>query len=604
MQRRGSALFLFITAACLLLMFPQSIFADRSCSLTVHSYISQSGDEIDGTYAEGQSLPDDAFPLSGTVYSIWKVGDVTTQSIDDTVTLCACHMNEKFIELLTPGGLSPSTLSNQGESYYRIAEIQDAWDKAPKDETALTELVKTRGTALPPSDIDGVTHSDDLSRGLYVLAITQLPDRDDLRVISGHAPILLMLPQINTQAEGAEGESFDPDNLWIYDVSVYPKSRTLESGKKILLPDMTLKDADDCETGSTLSFISYINLPNLGDSSNYDEIVLDDIMTDGMHHKEIRKVVCGDWIGEDNLSFDLIAAYRELSPSSDYSAAGTEHGFTLSLTDEGLGKINSLACNSGLYVIYDALLGTNAAVGTEGPEANESIWTVSTDRTPAFYTLRSPLAYAATYCINLKKTGLSDASEARFCVRLGDSLQYFEKTGVGVYTAQGTTAREDSVSALSPAPDGLLRIRGLDSGTYTIAETRTGTGHSLLTTPLTVTLTGEAATGSLVKAALNLGSAESIPLSVSAVNGGIAELSISNEAMITPLKAGDNGYWKVAACILIFSIMLLGALMIRKRRLESGEGPLADRLLMTTDKTSAEEYQNEKKQDRSTAKTG
>lgn len=603
MQRRGSALFLFITAACLLLMFPQSIFADRSCSLTVHSYISQSGDESDGTYADGQSIPDDASPLSGAVYSIWKVGDVTSQTISDTVTLCACHMDEQFIELLIPGGLSPDSRSNGSESDYQLSEIQDAWDKAPKDETVLTELVKSHGSALPPSDIDGVTRSDNLSQGLYVLAITQFPGRDDLRVLSGHAPILLMLPQLNTQAMSTEGEPLDPDNLWIYDVSVYPKSRTLESGKKILLPDMTLKDADDRETGSTLSFISYINLPNLGDSSNYDEIALDDIMTDGLHHKEIRRVVCGDWLGEENLSYNLIDAFKELSPTSDYSASGTEHGFTLSLTDKGLSKINSLTGNSGLYVIYDALLGANAAVGTEGPEANESIWNVSTDRTTASHTLRSPLAYAATYGINLKKTGLPNASEARFCVRFGDRLLYFEKTGAGIYTAQGTTAHEDSLSALSPAPDGLLRIRGLDSGSYTIAETKTGAGHSLLTSPLTVTLTGEAGSGSLVKAELGLGSANPISLSVSADNGGIAELSVSNEAMITPLKAGDNSYWKVAACILVFSIMLLGALMIRKRRLESGEDPLADRLLMTTDRVSAEDYQNEKKRDQNRAKT-
>ena len=367
---------------------------------------------------------------------------------------------------------------------------------------------------------------------------------------------------------------------------------------------MTLKDADDRETGSTLSFISYINLPDLGDRSNYDEIALDDIMTDGLHHKEIRRVVCGDWLGEENLSYDLINAYKELSPSSDYTVRDTEQGFTLSITDEGLNKINSLTCNSGLYVIYDALLGANAAVGTEGPEANESIWTVSTDRTPAGYTLRSPLCYAASYGINLKKTGLSDTSQARFRICLGDSLLYFEKTGAGIYTAQGTEPLEDTVSALSPEPDGLLQIRGLDSASYTIAETRTEAGHSLLTSPLTVTLTGEAGSGSLVKAVLSFGSADPIPLSISEDNGGIAELSVSNEAMITPLKAGDNGYWKVAAWILVFSIMLLGALIIRKRRPENSEGLSTDHLLMNRDRTSAEEHQNEKKQDQNTAKTG
>ena len=285
MQRIGSALFLFIPAILLIFMFPQKISAGRSCSLTVHSYVSQCGDENDGTYADGQNVPDDASPLSGADYSLWKVGDVTTQNLDGTVTICACHINDEFLKLLIPGGLSPDIGGGEQEPFYQLADIQDAWNKAVRDETELTELVKSNGSTLPSSDIDGETRADDLAEGLYVLAITHVPDRDDLRILSGHAPILLMLPQINTAEINIEGEVSDPDHLWIYDVSVYPKSRTLESGKKILLSDMTLRDADDRETGSTISFISYINLPNPGDSCNYNEAVLDDNMTGGLYYK-------------------------------------------------------------------------------------------------------------------------------------------------------------------------------------------------------------------------------------------------------------------------------------------------------------------------------
>ena len=96
MQRIGSALFLFIPAILLIFMFPQKISAGRSCSLTVHSYVSQCGDENDGTYADGQNVPDDASPLSGADYSLWKVGDVTTQNLDGTVTICACHINDEL----------------------------------------------------------------------------------------------------------------------------------------------------------------------------------------------------------------------------------------------------------------------------------------------------------------------------------------------------------------------------------------------------------------------------------------------------------------------------------------------------------------------------
>lgn len=605
MRRIGSALYLFFTAATLIFTQPYDIFADNPCSLTVHSYISQSGDEVWDTYPESRSVPDDATPLSGAGYSLWKVGDVLTQTLDGTVTVCAGHMNDKFMNFISPDILSPGSGNDGAESYYLLADIQDAWDRAAKNETELNELVRTAGSALPPSGADGSTKATNLSPGLYVLALTQIPDSDDLRILSGHAPVLLTLPQINTARIDAGGETIDPRDLWIYDVSVYPKSRTLESGKKIILSDMTLQDADDRRTGSTLSFVSYINLPNLGDSGHYDEAVLIDNMTDGLIHKKIAKVVYGAWLKDEDLSYDILDMYKELSPSSDYTVSDSDHGFRLSITSEGLEKIDALTFNSGLYVIYEALLGSHAAVGTEGPDTNESIWTIRTDRSRENYTLRSPLVRAATYGIDLMKTGLSDASKARFSISTENGLLYFEKTGEGAYSVQGTKAYADSVSFLSPTPDGHLVIRGLGSDSYTITETGTESGHSLLASPVTVILNGDPATGTLTAAKLGLADRDPVPLSISETNGGIAEISISNEGMITPLKAGDNGYWKVAAFILVFGVLLLAALLLRKRRLDREDrDPCADSLSGNTNLTNAAEVKNEERQEPYTSGPG
>ena len=149
MLRRESALLLFITAALFVLMFPQSIIADRaSCSLTVHSCISQSGDKTSGTAVGDPGVPDDASPLPGVLYSLWKVGDVASQTLDGTVTLCACHINDEFIALLTPGGLPPDAGSPDEEPYYNLSKIQDAWEEAvKKDEAALTEQRERSQTA-------------------------------------------------------------------------------------------------------------------------------------------------------------------------------------------------------------------------------------------------------------------------------------------------------------------------------------------------------------------------------------------------------------------------------------------------------------------------
>ena len=570
MPRKGYTLFLIITAAWLVLMYPQSIFADRSCSLTVHSYISQSSDAGGETHAEEQGVPDDASPLAGAVYSLWKVGDVVSKTLDGTVTYCACNMNDEFMELLIPDDRSSGSINADEDTYYRLAEIQDAWDKVG-DEAALTDLARSFGSALPSSGADGITQAGGLSAGLYVLAITAVPERDDLSVLSGHAPILLTLPQLNTASIGADGEIEDPDDLWIYDVSVYPKSRTLKSGKKILLTDGTPGDADDREIGSTITFISYVNLPDLGNDANYDNAVLDDTMTDGLSHKVISKVVCGAWLMEEEMSRSILDTYKELSPETDYTVSGGEHGFTLSLTDEGLREINAFAGNSGVYVIYDVLMGPEAAVGTEGLNANESEWTVGTDRTGTNCILRSPPVRASAYGIDLIKTGLSNASEARFRISRGDSIVYFDETGSGTYTVSGTDSSEGSLSSLAPAPDGHLCVRGLDAASYTFTEIKTEPGHSLLPSPFTVTLAGDSASGSLARAELKISGSDSIPLTVSENNGGIARVSVSNEGMITPLKAGDNGYVKTAALIFVFGSMLLGALLFRKHRLGRGD---------------------------------
>ncbi len=640
---------------------------DTSCSLTIHASVSQTGAEQEGTYVEGQTIPEDAFPLQGAVYSVWRIGDVEQLVIENTLGMYVCHMSEEFLQLARSfSDISLCELYMDGEAFYPVSDLQDSMDAViNEDEDALVRLVSETGTAMTPTDEDGNTRADGLSVGLYILAMTEVPEDTGAQILRGQAPSLVLLPQLNPAAYVGEGEVRDPENLWLYDICIYPKNQALKSGKKILLPDSSctsddretgstisyasyinlpilamtevpedtgaqilrgqapslvllpqlnpaayvgegevrdpenlwlydiciypknqalksgkkilLPDSsctsDDRETGSTISYASYINLPVLGDGGNFDHISMEDNMSNGLSQAEIKQVAYGPWVPEESLTGQSFDSLHELTRDADYSFSPGPHGFSLELTGQGLNKVNQFSANAGLYVIYDTALDETAPVGTAGAAVNESVWTVSTDRTAAFYTLPPSQTSLTAYGIYLHKKGLNDASRACFEIRRGTQLLFFTQTDAGVYTVSGTDPGNGLISSLHPAPDGQLLLLGLDSESYTFEETATEPGHSLLALPFTVTLTGRFGLGGpLEKAELTIGQKSPIPLSLSESNTGIAELSITNEGVIAPLKTGDNSYIFVAAYIMVFGLLLLTALLIKKRRMNRTAG--------------------------------
>lgn len=547
---------------------------DTSCSLTIHASVSQTGAEQEGTYVEGQTIPEDAFPLQGAVYSVWRIGDVEQLVIENTLGMYVCHMSEEFLQLARRfSDISLCELYMDGEAFYPVSDLQDSMDAViNEDEDALVRLVSETGTAMTPTDEDGNTRADGLSVGLYILAMTEVPEDTGAQILRGQAPSLVLLPQLNPAAYVGEGEVRDPENLWLYDICIYPKNQALKSGKKILLPDSSCT-SDDRETGSTISYASYINLPVLGDGGNFDHISMEDNMSNGLSQAEIKQVAYGPWVPEESLTGQSFDSLHELTRDADYSFSPGPHGFSLELTGQGLNKVNQFSANAGLYVIYDTALDETAPVGTAGAAVNESVWTVSTDRTAAFYTLPPSQTSLTAYGIYLHKKGLNDASRACFEIRRGTQLLFFTQTDAGVYTVSGTDPGDGLISSLHPAPDGQLLLLGLDSESYTFEETATEPGHSLLALPFTVTLTGRFGLGgSLEKAELTIGQKSPIPLSLSESNTGIAELSITNEGVIAPLKTGDNSYIFVAAYIMVFGLLLLTALLIKKRRMNRTAG--------------------------------
>lgn len=547
---------------------------DTSCSLTIHASVSQTGAEQEGTYVEGQTIPEDAFPLQGAVYSVWRIGDVEQLVIENTLGMYVCHMSEEFLQLARSfSDISLCELYMDGEAFYPVSDLQDSMDAViNEDEDALVRLVSETGTAMTPTDEDGNTRADGLSVGLYILAMTEVPEDTGAQILRGQAPSLVLLPQLNPAAYVGEGEVRDPENLWLYDICIYPKNQALKSGKKILLPDSSCT-SDDRETGSTISYASYINLPILGDGGNFDHISMEDNMSNGLSQAEIKQVAYGPWVPEESLTGQSFDSLHELTRDADYSFSPGPHGFSLELTGQGLNKVNQFSANAGLYVIYDTALDETAPVGTAGAAVNESVWTVSTDRTAAFYTLPPSQTSLTAYGIYLHKKGLNDASRACFEIRRGTQLLFFTQTDAGVYTVSGTDPGNGLISSLHPAPDGQLLLLGLDSESYTFEETATEPGHSLLALPFTVTLTGRFGLGGpLEKAELTIGQKSPIPLSLSESNTGIAELSITNEGVIAPLKTGDNSYIFVAAYIMVFGLLLLTALLIKKRRMNRTAG--------------------------------
>ncbi len=516
-----------------------TINPNQKGSITIYKKVENDGQMTKGV--DGLEKEDSRDALKGIEFTALKIADLETKAYNNQAGLYYTKLLPGFSSLAQNLGV---TIKNAGKTdVYKAEDIETAlyeMDHKSGDgstytgETRINDLVRNNGVKFNLTDAQGKTTMTSLNQGLYLIAETD-NSKSSSTVAAPAVPFLVSVPMTNLATIG----SATAGTAWQYDVTVYPKNSTIGVTKKIVADNGTdLIDTDDTQIGSTVHQVIIADAPLLLDEQTYKEFVIHDTMSEGLTFLNVTRVAYG--IAVESNKLNSYSGYTNLVNETDYKvkAASDKHSFDVTLTAAALDKLDKASKGSMVIVEFDAELNSKAEVGPDAAK-NENHPTVTWRNSNTLKkTVEGPVVKVFTYEIDLKKEGLTLPQNAVFTVTEGNSSVSFAKETDGVYHVFGG---DDNASAkverISPASNGTLKIKGLDSKTYTFKEVGTQNGYNLLRSTFDVRLTANnPVDGNLSKAELI---AEGETINIQAA-GGIASLAVVNSKTVT-LKTGGVG---------------------------------------------------------------
>lgn len=203
-----------------------TIDTGKKGSLTIYKYEynpeESAGELSDGTgeAIDAKNVPNDAEPLAGVEFTIYKIADITQTTVaDGNVKL---QYNPKI------AGIDSDKFNKNVTDY---SAVSSAIENAIKDGTL--QPAKKDKTVL---DRDGKTASvtfSDLDLGVYAVKETNAPSQ----VVSKTANFLVSVPMTNKAGDD-----------WLYDIKAYPKNATVYAGINLVKTGTTIKADGTTET--------------------------------------------------------------------------------------------------------------------------------------------------------------------------------------------------------------------------------------------------------------------------------------------------------------------------------------------------------------------
>ena len=474
---------------------------DKTGSITVHKYDITAAEEA-GAYTMGtvaatgeadadleETLND--FAIQGVVFSYLKVGDVMTYTDGDEVRLVYA-VPADLADIL---GISASD-ADMGEEaaedtlYLYSDTINDALANILT--TGNTEAknaieayaAENNAVAMDETNASGVSTARDLDLGLYLIVETSVPED----VTCTTDPFFAQLPF--TDVDGEE---------WLYDLSVYPKNQTGNPTiDKLVKSDETAAEYGDIATGSvgdTLNYQLAIKMPTItSDATKLTQFDISDTISEGLAYNSDARVAV--YSTEEAAKSGNADSADAIFGEGDVPAATISYADgTLSVGFEGdaLAYLNTLS-DKYITVLYTCDVTNDAILGDEGNDNDVALtWTRTNE---AYGNTIEDKALVYTYGINLTKTfsdNNGDFSKVGFVVENttdGYYLTAAEGETDGVYYVTGKAESIDDATTFTPDSDGNLQIVGLEADDYTMVETTTDSGYSLLKDPISISITG------------------------------------------------------------------------------------------------------------------
>ncbi|MBQ0058613.1 MAG: SpaH/EbpB family LPXTG-anchored major pilin, partial [Lachnospiraceae bacterium] len=405
----------------------------------------------------------------------------------------------------------------------------------------------------PATDTEGKTEAEGLPKGLYLVAQTDVSSADTgsahTLIADGCHPFLISLPMTNQAAlDGHEAGS-----VWQYDVWAYPKNSTVGITKNLVAEDDSLIESDDFTIGDTIRQVITTDVPVMQGDRAFEKFAVTDTMENGLTFLADSLKVS---VGDDAFSEENVV----LTKDTDYVLSQDDSSFTVTLTENGLSKLNGLTAPSKLFVAFEARLNGTATIGID---TNDNTPKLSLkEKNSSEIEVGGNTPRSATYEMNISKefASLTEPDYSKVSFEMTDAagetiLWTLEENGN--YHPHYAAEEGDGSSLIIPDADGKIVLRGLDEGDYVLTEITTIPGQNLLAEPIRVHLEGnDPVDGALKSASIQNGHEEAITLTnEDELNLGIASFSIVNNRAVSLLRTGGTGSrWLYA----IGGILLLG----------------------------------------------
>ena len=542
------------------------------------------------------------YAVQGVEFTFLRVASIETFSdiVDGesvTKVLYGVPATEQDMAFLTALGLTvadayaPATKTVEGTTWYYyesdtlINALRNKLDaNATEIKNALENVVKTQGgTAMPETDAYGHSEAQGLELGLYLVVETRVPED----VVNTTSPFFASLPM--TTIDGSE---------WNYDLVLYPKNATggptLEKTLREAQADTGKNNGSDeitdgyahtgtASDGDIIDYQVISRLPVITSRASYltTYTFVDTLCKGVTYNKNDVKL---EWFTDADCT-EKITEWTETDEDLKFSvsyADGADDAevMTIAMTAAGLAEINGSAAVYGsdsiysgysecyVRITYTGTVNSDATV-VYGDSGNPNEVTLEWRRTnTAYYDTLKDCCHLYVYGIEVSKR-FSDNSgnfgEVSFTV-YNETDGYWlkaEQAEDGLYYVTDYVATEDEATSFIPNTEtGVLKIWGLEDDAYTVTETHTAKGYTLLkdSISIVITVTESDTFCEICGAALLTASAavNGKPVTMLENNGSVnavVPLTVVNTKGPDLPVTGDNGVWMYG----VFGTLLMTA---------------------------------------------
>ena len=545
------------------------------------------------------------YAIAGVEFTYLKLADISTHNVVDeqkgkaSVQLVYGLDQTSFNVFSTLGLLMTDAIrvDNEAGIYYFTSDmlvrcLAEANRTMPvTTKNTLERFVKENsGTKMDKTDETGKSVANELELGLYLLVETAVPEQ----VTVTTAPFFVSVPM--TSVDG---------NYWVYDITVYPKNLTGKPEIRKEVSEVTsapvkgeYSTAVSASMGDEVAYRITSTLPLItSEATHLTEYTFVDTLEAGLSY--VPGQISLTWYDE---SGNQLAKWEEVNQyfTVDYH----ENQMTVEMTEAGLSQINPKNSDEArgfsgctLVIDYGAKVNSGEAV-ILGDAGNGNQVTLRWRRSSMEYTDtltagekdltktnggKAPAVY--TYGMELTKLfadGNGDATKVQFIV-FNETDGYYitaQEAEAGKYYVTGKVgALEKDATVFHPAPDGVLKIYGLESDFYRVTELKTDGGYTLLKEDIRINIGNERTDRVCAAQECNHVNHEFLTAHAT-VNDGLVTMKLHGESQnaIVPLTVvnergyevpatGDSGTFFLPLAGMIGACGLMGiSVMLKKQR--------------------------------------